>query len=94
LTPDTGAPRKIRNESKEFPVFDRVRYGYYLRPSPEMCAAPVRIHHLFERQYGLQVAGKFMPHCTVKGFFKSSSPVEQICSVAASIADGMPSFPV
>jgi hypothetical protein len=73
---------------------DHVRYGYYLRPSPEMCAAQVRVHQLLERQYGLSVAGRFMPHCTVKGFFKSSAPLDEIRAAAASITRDMQSFPV
>lgn len=73
---------------------ENVRYGYYLRPSPEMCAAQVRMHQLLERQYGLRVAGKFMPHATIKGFFKSSAQVDEICAAAATISEGMTSFPV
>lgn len=75
-------------------VSENVRYGYYLRPSPEMCAAQVQMHQLLERQYGLRVAGKFMPHCTVKGFFKSSAPTDEIRSAASSITLGMSAFPV
>jgi 2'-5' RNA ligase len=75
-------------------VFDGIRYGYYLRPSPEMCAAQVEIHQLLERQYGLRVAGKFMPHCTVKGFFKSSASEAEVRARAATITEGLPSFPV
>jgi hypothetical protein len=75
-------------------VSDRIRYGYYLRPSPEMCAAQVHVHQLLERQYGLRVAGKFMPHCTIKGFFKSSAPEADIRARAATISEGLASFPV
>ena len=73
---------------------DEVRYGYYLRPSPEMCAAQVRMHQLLERQYGLRIAGKFMPHATIKGFFKSSAPEAEIRAAADGIVKGMGSFPV
>jgi hypothetical protein len=47
-----------------------------------MCAAQVRIHQLLARQYGLFVARKFMPHCTVKGIFKTSEPVDEIRAAA------------
>ena len=73
---------------------EKIRYGYYLRPSPAMCAAQVQIHQLLQRQYGLEVAGKFMPHATIKGFFKSSAPVDEIRAAAAVITEGMQSFPV
>ena len=73
---------------------DRVRYGYYLRPSAEMCEAQVRVHRLLEHQYGLKVAGKFMPHCTIKGFFKSGRSETDICNAAASISYGIAPFPV
>lgn len=75
-------------------VSDQVRYGYYLRPSPEMCAAQVSMHQLLEHQYGLRAAGKFTPHCTVKGFFKSSAPEAEIRARAATITEGLESFPV
>ncbi len=70
------------------------RYGYYLRPSPAMCAAQVRMHELLEHQYGLRVAGRFMPHATIKGFFRSEAPEEAIRASAAIIADGFEPFPV
>ncbi len=52
------------------------------------------MHQLLERQYGLRVGGRFMPHCTIKGFFKSSAPLDEIRAAAASVTVGMPSFPV
>jgi 2'-5' RNA ligase len=57
-----------------------IRYGFYLRPSFAMCRAQVEIHDLLQRQYGLQAAGKFMPHATIKGFFRSDAPVETMVS--------------
>ncbi|CAN5659598.1 hypothetical protein BH23CHL5_BH23CHL5_04270 [soil metagenome] len=71
-----------------------VRYGYYLRPSPQMCNAQVRIHLLLERQFGLRVAGRFMPHATIKGFFASEADVDHIRESAKSIVDGLTTFPV
>lgn len=63
------------------------RYGLYLRPALAMCRAQVEIHHLLERQYGLRVAGRFMPHATIKGFFRSDAPIsEMMARLDASLA--------
>lgn len=83
---------QLHQERRE--MTDPVRYGYYLRPSPEMCAAQVRLHSLLSHQYGLQVAGRFMPHCTVKGFFRSNASEEEIRARAATITAGAEAFAV
>jgi 2'-5' RNA ligase len=57
---------------------DDQRFGFYLRPSLAMSRAQIEIHHLLERQYNLRAAGKFMPHATIKGLFKSSAPVSEM----------------
>ncbi|MBA3528277.1 MAG: 2'-5' RNA ligase family protein [Propionibacteriaceae bacterium] len=57
---------------------DDVRYGLYLRPSAAMCRAQAEVHALLARQYNLHVAGRFMPHATIKGFFRSDAPVAEI----------------
>jgi 2'-5' RNA ligase len=57
---------------------DDVRFGFYLRPSAEMCRAQAEVHDLLARQYNLRVAGRFMPHATIKGFFRSGSPIAEI----------------
>jgi 2'-5' RNA ligase len=54
----------------------------------------MQVHQLLECQYGLEVAGKFMPHCTVKGFFKSNAPEAEIHARAATIGQGLAPFPV
>ncbi len=54
------------------------RYGFYLRPSAEMCRAQAEVHALLARQYNLRVAGRFMPHATIKGFFRSDAPLLEI----------------
>jgi len=54
------------------------RYGFSLRPSFAMCQAQVEIHELLRRQYRLKVAGRFMPHATIKGVFRSDAPVEEM----------------
>ncbi len=57
---------------------DDIRYGFYLRPSAAMCQAQAEIHALLARQYNLRVAGRFMPHATIKGFFRSDTPVAEL----------------
>lgn len=70
------------------------RYGFYLRPSFAMCRAQTEIHDLLSRQYGLQAAGKFMPHGTIKGFFRSdASPEEMVARLDPALATVEP-FPV
>ena len=71
-----------------------VRYGFYLRPSLEMCRAQAEIHDLLERQYGLVAAGKFMPHATIKGFFASRADVTEIVAAIDSAMGEHHPFPV
>jgi 2'-5' RNA ligase len=70
------------------------RYGFYLRPSYEMCRAQIEIHHILERQYGLRAAGKFMPHGTVKGFFRSDAPVAEMVARLDQAMAGRRAFPI
>ena len=49
------------------------RYGVYLRPDFAMSRAQSEIHRLLRAQYNLAVAGRFMPHATLKGFFRSTA---------------------
>lgn len=57
---------------------DDVRFGLYLRPSLAMSRAQVEIHDLVARQYGSMCAGRFMPHATIKGFFRSDATVDEL----------------
>jgi len=57
---------------------EQIRYGFYLRPSFSMSRAQVEIHEILRHQYGLHVASSFMPHATLKGFFRSDAPVATI----------------
>lgn len=59
---------------------ENVRYGFYMRPSAEMSRAQAEVHDLLARQYNLRVAGRFMPHATIKGFFRSDAPVAELVS--------------
>lgn len=70
------------------------RYGFYLRPAPAMCRAQAEIHALLERQYGLQVAGRFMPHATIKGFFRSDARQEELEAAFTRAVAGRAAFTV
>ncbi|MDQ3657364.1 MAG: 2'-5' RNA ligase family protein [Chloroflexota bacterium] len=56
----------------------RVRFGFYLRPPYAMSRAQAEIHDLLRRQFGIEVGGKFMPHATIMGFFRSDASIEKI----------------
>ncbi len=73
---------------------ENVRYGFYMRPSAEMCRAQAEIHDLLARQYNLRVAGKFMPHATIKGFFWSDSPVAALVAALDSILSNRQAIPI
>lgn len=53
-----------------------IRFGLYLRPSLAISRAQAEMHDLIARQYGSMCAGRFMPHATIKGFFRSDGSVE------------------
>jgi len=55
-----------------------IRFGLYLRPSLEMSRAQIEMHELVARQYGSMCAGRFMPHATIKGFFRSDATVDEL----------------
>lgn len=73
---------------------ESVRYGLYLRPSPAMCRDQAAIHALLERQYGLRAAGRFMPHATIKGFFRSNATPEHIVDLCSAALAGQRPFTV
>jgi 2'-5' RNA ligase len=70
------------------------RYGFYLRPSADVSRAQAEIHDLLRRQFGLRVGGQFMPHATVKGFYKSSAPVEEMIARLDPVMAAHRPFPV
>jgi hypothetical protein len=55
-----------------------IRYGWYLRPSYEMSRDQAEMHALLQRQFGLVGGRVFMPHATLKGFFRSDASVADI----------------
>lgn len=71
-----------------------VRFGLYLRPSLAMSRAQVEIHDLVARQYGSMTAGKFMPHATIKGFYRSDAPVAGMVAALSSVLGEIKPFEV
>lgn len=59
-----------------------------------MSRAQVEIHELLAHQYNLHVAGRFMPHATIKGFFRSDAAVETMIERLDATLAGRQSFPV
>ena len=71
-----------------------LRYAVYLRPSYEMSRAQAEVHDVLERQYGLRAAGNFMPHATIKGFFRSEASEGSIAARLEAVLDGREAFKV
>jgi 2'-5' RNA ligase len=64
------------------------RYGFYLRPDLAMSRAHSEMHRVLQAQYNLVAAGLFMPHATIKGFFRSAAdPATMIERLDHSFAD-------
>lgn len=72
----------------------RIRYGWYLRPSRQMSDAQIKIHRLLEYQYGMIGGGVFMPHATIKGFFRSDASVDEIVAAFDSAVEGHSAYTV
>jgi 2'-5' RNA ligase len=51
-----------------------LRYAAYLRPAVALDAAVAEVHDALRRRFGLVAAGRFMPHATLKGFFRTAAP--------------------
>ena len=71
-----------------------LRYAVYLRPPYEMSRAQAEVHDVLERQYGLRAAGNFMPHATIKGFFRSEASEGSIAARLDAVLDGREAFDV
>jgi hypothetical protein len=71
-----------------------LRYAVYLRPSYEMSRAQAEVHDVLEQQYGLKAAGNFMPHATIKGFFRSEASEGSIAARLGAVLDGREAFDV
>lgn len=71
-----------------------IRFGWYLRPSLAMSEAQIRIHQLLERQYGMIGGGVFMPHATIKGFFRSDASIGEIIAAFDAAVEGHTAYTV
>jgi 2'-5' RNA ligase len=71
-----------------------ISYGWYLRPSYEMSRAQAEMHDLLQRQFGLIGGGVFMPHATLKGFFRSDAPIAEIEAAFGKAVEGHEPFAV
>lgn len=71
-----------------------IRFGWYLRPSRQMSDAQIRIHRLLQYQYGMIGGGVFMPHATIKGFFRSDAPVGEIVAAFDRAVEGHTAYTV
>jgi len=71
-----------------------VRFGFYLRPSFAMSRAQAELHALMKRQFGLITAGAFMPHATIKGFFRSDAAIADMKAALDPVLANRPSFTV
>ena len=49
---------------------------------------------MLERQYGLRAAGNFMPHATIKGFFRSEAREGSIAARLDTVLEGREAFEV
>ncbi|MCO5218369.1 MAG: hypothetical protein M9909_05975 [Thermomicrobiales bacterium] len=71
-----------------------IRYGWYLRPSRAMSDAQIRIHRSLQYQYGMIGGGVFMPHATIKGFFRSDASVAELIGAFDKAVEGHHAYTV
>lgn len=71
-----------------------VRFGVYLRPSYAMSRAQAEVHDLLRRQFGLVAGSAFMPHVTIKGFFRSDARLAAIVQAVEDALVDRPPFTV
>lgn len=70
---------------------DEFRYGFYLRPDLKTSIAISQMHRVLRAQYGLIAGGLFMPHATIKGFYKSeATPQEMIARLDKTLVGFKP----
>lgn len=71
-----------------------VSYGWYLRPSYAMSRAQAEMHDLLRRQFGLVAGGVFMPHATIKGFFRSDATIPELIAAFDTAVEEHETFTV
>ena len=81
----------LRNEIEGNPD---INYGWYLRPSYAMSRAQGEMHDLLRRQFGLVGGGVFMPHATIKGFFRSDATITELIAAFDRAVEGHEEFTV
>jgi 2'-5' RNA ligase len=84
----------MNNPRADLVANPRVRYGFYLRPSPAMSRAQAAMHDVLRRQFGLQVGGQFMPHATIMSFFRSDATLAEITAAIDPVMANRSVFPV
>ncbi len=70
-------------------------YGVYLIPPPHLLQPLAAAHNFLASEFNAQAAGRFMVHCTVKGFTRlsdGSTPTDFIPALDRLFAD-TPAFP-
>jgi len=75
-----------------------VRYGVFLRPDPQTCAAVTTITGPVRAQYGLVSAAAFPPHATLAGSLALKGEPEQaatlVCDALGPVLNATAPFPV
>ena len=66
------------------------RLGVYLLPAGPLAAAVAAVHRRLAREHGLRAAGRFMPHVTLKGFFRTEAEPAELEARLRSALDGRP----
>ncbi len=66
------------------------RLGVYLLPAEPLAAAVAAVHRRLAREHGLRAAGRFMPHVTLKGFFRTEAEPAELEARLRSALDGRP----
>jgi 2'-5' RNA ligase len=71
-----------------------LKFGFYMRPSAEISQAQAMVHDLLRRQFGLVAGGVFMPHATIKGFFRSDASLAEINAACDLAVEGATAIPI
>jgi 2'-5' RNA ligase len=67
-----------------------LRYGVYLLPAEPLAAAVAAVHDRLAREHGLHAAARFMPHVTLKGFFRTEAEPAELEARLAPALDRRP----
>lgn len=67
-----------------------VRYGVFLRPSPELIDASLRAFAIGEHQFGLTAASAYPPHITLVGSIALTVPEENFIESLDAVLENQP----